>query len=449
MSFVQFFRILWARRAIVLTSLLGCFLAALLMAKILPERFDAKSRVMLDIVKPDPVTGEVIASQFARAFVKTQIELIRDYRVAGKVADSFGWTSSPELAAQYRQSGEADSLDFRRWLAQRVIDRTSVQLIEGSNILEITYASTSPENAAKVADAIRQAYIDQTLAFRRDAAARNAAWFKNQIKKIQVDLTAAEKRKTDFEKANGILLQDDNVDTEMTRLKALAASAPSAPVTIPAAPAAPVVSASAGQLAAIDAAIANASKTLGPNHPELQNLRNQRAAVAAAAGREMAAARSVGRPAVVSGPSIGAMYSAQQAKVLAQRGKVAEAQQLASDVNLLKEQVSKTAARAAELEQEAQATETGLTVLGNAVAPLRPAFPNLPLVIFGSLGLGLALGILVSLLVELLSRRVRGPEDMLLHDIPLIGVMAVDSSATKRSGILDWFGFRSWLPSRA
>lgn len=444
MSFIQFIRIIWARRAIVLTATLGCFLAAFMIAKILPPRYDASSRIMMDIVKPDPVTGEIIASGFARAYVKTQIELIRDYRVAGKVADTFGWTNSAALANEYRARSHSDNIDFRRWLAQRVINRTNAKLIEGSNILEITYSSTSPDTAAKVADALRQAYVDQTLAFKRDAAARNALWFKTQTDKIRDQLAVAEKRKNDFEKANGVVLQDDNVDTETARLKALAATAPAAPMVTPSMAAAP--SPAAAQLAQIDAAIATASQTLGPNHPDLQNMRSQRAAIAAAAGRERAMSRPMS---VSSGPSIGAMYSAQQAKVLAQRGLVNEAQRLGADVAILRDQFNKTAARAAELAQEAESTEAGLTLLGNAVAPQELAFPKMPLVIFGSLGFGLALGLLIALIVELLSRRVRGAEDLQISGVPVIGVMGHDEETHTKRGLLYWLGFGSLARHRA
>ena len=200
------------------------------------------------------------------------------------------------------------------------------------------------------------------------------------------------------------------------------------------------------QLAQIDSAIATASQTLGPNHPDLQNMRNQRAAVAAAAARERAASR----PASIStGPSIGAMYSAQQAKVLAQRGLVNEAQRLGADVAILRDQFNKTAARAAELSQEAESTEAGLTLLGSAVAPQTAAFPKMPLVIFGSLGFGLALGLLISLIVELLSRRVRGAEDLQISGVPVIGVMGHDDESSTKRGLLYWLGFGPLVRNRA
>lgn len=433
MNFSQFFRVLWARRLIVIGVTLVCFVAAFAVAKILPPRYEAKSRVMLDVVKPDPVTGEVIASQFARAYTRTQVELIRDESVAGKVVDAFGWEQSPQLLAQYQSRPRENTMDFRRWLAQRVIDSTNVSLLEGSNILEITYTSTSPENSRRIADTLRQAYIDQTIAFRRETAARNAAWFRSQAAEVRQQLETAENRKTAFERSNGIVLQDDNRGTEETRLAALAATTPSQQISA-AAMAASQPPPSSGQLAQVEAAIVSAARTLGPNHPDLQALQQQRGVLASAVARETSAARQASQPASgPTGPSIGQLYSQQQARVLAERGKVTEAQRLGTDVSVLREQFARTMSRSGELDQQAASNEAGMTVLGNAVAPSSAAFPKMPLVVFGSLAFGFALGILVALLAELLSRRVRSVEDLEVTGVPVIGVMSRDEP---RGGLL-------------
>lgn len=426
MSLLQIFRILWARRLILFVAILACVVTAIGIGKIMPARFQATSRVMLDIVKPDPVTGTTLASSFVRAYVKTQTELIRDYRVAGRAADILGWTSSPQLAAEYRARPASDTRDFRRWVSQKIIDGTDANLIEASNILEISYVTSSPGTAAKVADAVREAYVDQTLDFKRDDAIKNAEWFRNQTARIRDELTQAERRKSDFERANGIVLDADNVDQASKRLSALAASAPQAAAAVMMGP-----DPAAAQLAQVDAAIASAEKVLGPNHPDLLQMRRQRAATASSA--------AASRPTMGGGgPSIESMYNAQVAKVLAQRGKVEEARQLGMDVAVLRDQYQRTAARTADLQQQGEASESGLTLLGNAVAPPDPIFPKWPLLILGSFGLGAALGILAALLVELLGRRVRGIEDLKHEKVPVLGMMTA-SEAAAPTGIIGRF----------
>lgn len=440
MSPIQFFRIFWARRIILIVSILSCVAAAFLVGSLLPARYKANSRVMLDIVKPDPVTGEMMSSTFARAYVNTQIELIKDYRIAGRVADLLGWTSSPQMAAAYAGRSSDDTRDFRRWVSQRIIDRTDARLIEGSNILEISYTDSTPETAAKVADTLRRAYVDQAVAFKRDDAVTNAEFFRKQTDQLRDQLRQAEKRRTDFEKANGVILDSNNNDQDTTRLAALAAATP---LQTQAMPAIPQINPVAAQLAQADAAIASAEKVLGPNNPDLLNMRRQRAAIAASA---RSAVVTTSAP---SGPSIAALYGAQQAKVLAQRGKVDEARQLATDVNVLREQYQKAAVRVAELQQQSETGDSGFTLLGNAVAPQTPDFPKWPLLIFGSLALGAGLGIVVSLLIELFGRRVRGIEDLRYEKVPVLGMMTATDVAPRKWRLAQVFSGKRLQPEQA
>ncbi|MFN5779032.1 MAG: hypothetical protein ACK44O_06090, partial [Novosphingobium sp.] len=160
------------------------------------------------------------------------------------------------------------------------------------------------------------------------------------------------------------------------------------------------------------------------NNPQLQDMKRQRAALASAVTSPVIS----GGP---TGPSIGAQYSSQLQKVLAQRGKADEARRLAVEVAVLRDMFAKASTRMAELEQQSQAIESGLSLLGAATAADKPSFPNWPLVIFGSLGLGLLLGIVAALLAELLARRVRTADDLRLGALPMLGEMAVP---TRRGG---------------
>lgn len=420
MSIVQFLRILWARRLLIAAATISCFVGAFIVIQIVPPRYEAHSRVLLNLLRPDPVTGQVIAGPATRAYIATQRELIKDPAVAGQVADELGWLSDPVMMQAYQNRSEADARDFRRWAAQRVIDGTNVAVLEGSNILEITYTTNSPEYARAVADAVRKAYIDASLSFRREDASRNAEWFEQQAQKARRMLTEAEAMKTKYERENGIVLGADNRDIDSARLSALAAQA-GGPAVVPLP--SQTTSPSSIQLTQIDAAIAQASKTLGPNHPELQQMRTQRATIAGVAAQETAAMRAAASAAAGSVGAIDRAMAAQRSRVIAQRDKVEQLTQLQSEVDLRREQYNKTAARAASLRQEAAVGETGLTPLGSAVAPQSPVFPNKPLIVIGSIGLGAAMGVLVALLMELFARRIRGAEDLRSLEVPLLAVV--------------------------
>jgi polysaccharide biosynthesis transport protein len=427
MSIWQFLRIFRARWRLILAATVASLIGAWIVTLVLPPRWEATSRVMMGLLKPDPVTGLVVGNS-AGAYVTTQMELVTDYSVAGRVVDQLGWLSDPQLISAYEHRSKSDQRDFRRWLAQIVIDRTKAKAPEGSNILEITYFGATAAQAKAVADALRQGYIDESFEFRRDQATKDAEWFEGQADKIKASLDKASAAQADFERKNAIVMADDKTDVDTARLRALAAAG-GVPTAPPMVAVTPMASAASVQLAQVDAEIGELSKTLGPNHPQLITLKATREALSKQVAQDQAAAEAQAK-AAASGASAGAgaverAVAQERAKVLGESDKLTQLQELASQVALLKAEYDKTTGRIAELRQEAAIGDTGLTPLGNAATPRSPAFPNMPLIIAGSLVLGFAAGVLIALLVELFSRRVRGIEDMQsFAGVPLLAVVA-------------------------
>lgn len=424
MSLSQFLTILWARRIIILVCTLGTLAAAFLVSQMLPERYQAQSRLLLDVSKPDPFTGEVIATSFAKSYTRTQVELVRDRRVADAAIEQLKLDRDPEMM-QFVPGAT------RQNLAEWITQRTTARIVEGSNVLEIQVEAPSPQLASRLANAVRQAYVETSLALRREGASRTAQWYQQQTAKARAELQLAEKAKTDFERRTGVILEG-LTDVDSARLTALA-GAP-APVASGGGAAVPVgTTPSAAQLAQVDASIAQASQTLGPNHPEMQELQRRRTALAAAAVQERSAAiaaasanaNAAARSANQGASAASQAYQSQRARVIGQRPELEQLRRLQAEVEIRREQYSKTAARAAELGQQAEVPDAGLTMLTAAKAPSAPSFPNRPLILGGALALGFALGILLALLLELMNRRVRTVEDMEFGHVPLLAVISV------------------------
>lgn len=408
MSIFQFFRILWARRFIILGVTAFGIVASVLVVLLTPPQYKAESRVMLDVIKPDPITGQVMSTSFLRAYTKTQIELIKDFKVARRVVENLGWASNPRMLEKYGHRPGADKRDFTRWAAQVISDGTKVTLIEGSNILDITYTSDDPNTAQQVVEALRKAYADITLQSRQETARRNADWYDLQATKGKAVLFAAEAAKSQFERENGIILQDNKIDVDSARLAALAGVG----VEPMMAPAVAPVSGSSMQLAQLDAEIAEASKNLGPNHPQLIALKSKRGLVAQAAAAEQSAASMAATASQGAARATAGLLDSQKKKVMAQRDKVERLKLLQDEVDMRRAQYSKAVARSAELRQEADVADSGVTPLGNAVTPTEPSFPNKPMLLVGGLVGGAGLGALAALLLEIVGRRVRSVEDL-------------------------------------
>lgn len=407
MSLTQFLRILWARKLLILGTALFCLAGGLTAIMVVAPRWKGQADVYLNLIKPDPVTGEVIGMA-ARSYVATQVKLIGDYGVTGLAVDKLGWLSDPAFIAQYQRRSQSDTTDFRRWLAQIVASGTTAGIPDGSNIMAITYTGSNPEAAKAIADAVRQAYLDVSVAFKRADANKNADWYAQQAAQLKNELMAAQTEVAKFERENDIVMQDGNTDLDSARLVALATQTDGGGGN-----------SLEGQLAEADAALRQAQETLGPNHPQLQALRARRASLQALAAQGMST-RSAG-----SGTS---RVAAAKAAVIGNRDKLARLKILQSDVAVRQEQYNKAVAREADFRQQAAIVDAGVSALGAAYVPQTPAYPNKPLIIGGSLGLGLAFGILIALLTELLDRRVRSPEDLTAAlGLPVLAVIRLPS----------------------
>jgi uncharacterized protein involved in exopolysaccharide biosynthesis len=428
MSIQQFLNILLARKWLILLAPLCCLAGAIVVTFVAPHRWMATAEVMLDTLKPDPVTGEVLNGHETQAYVSTQTQLVTDYSTAGRVVDELGLEGVPSLIASYQARPANDQRDFRRWLADVLImPNTQASVTSGSNILQISFLSNDPAQATRIVEGVRKAYIDESVRYRQARAAEAAAWFDKQVTQAKASLDAAQTAESAFERQNGVLMQDDKVDVDSERLRSIALQGSGvapimAPETIPTSP-------TSMELAQVDADIAKNSRILGPNHPDLVALRARRANLAALIAREerekMAAIETV-RSAQERA------LQAQKSRVVQEHDKIARLNQLQADVDVKRDQYDKTQAKAAQLRQQADIAEADLTPLGPATTPKSPVFPNYLIIVAGSLVLGLGTGLFVTLLMEFLGRRVRSEEDLnAAADAPVLAVIAAPPEAPK------------------
>jgi len=348
----------------------------------------------------------MLNKETAAVYVRTQIELIRDYEVAGRVVDELGWLENPEFQAAYDTRTQGSDLDIRRWAAQPIMAATQANLEPDSNVLEITFRSTVPQNAQVVADALRRAYIAATIERRRAAAQSTSDWYLAQSEKTKATLARLEQTKMEFQRKTGVLLQGSgDMASQMLRSVAAITSRP-----VPAADPAPMRA--ARSLAETDADIAQMSRTLGPNHPALLAAQRRRAALATAAIDEGEASRVSASRADASARALIDRLGSLTATVVSQREALAQAQQLQDEIDLLRLQYDSETGRSAKLRQDAESTAIGITPIGQTSLPVSPEFPNPPLIVGGALVLGSGVGVMLALLTELLGRKVRTAEDL-------------------------------------
>ena len=383
------------------------------MLSITPPRWQANSRVLLNNLKPNPVTGLVEPSTAADTYIATQIEIIGDYGVAGQVAQELGWLSDPQLIQLYNSNIKNGSIDYPKWIAQLLMKGTSAHVLKGSNVMEISYTSSNPQSASAIANAIRSAYISQALIEKTKEASKNVSFFDAEVMKAVQRLDAATLAEDNYERESGLVLQNETSDVDSTQLRYLAGQGFES--------AAPANTggdfSTETKIAQLDGAIAGAQNSLGPNNPDLRDLLTRRASIAEFAKKHTPPAQKEYANEEALRPRI----EIQKTKVLAENKKLFKLQQLHEEVLLWQDQLNKSRAKAAEMRQQSAVVDTGIISLGQAVQATKPSFPNKPLVYIGATVLGFILGCLAAVLTELLARRVRGAEDLIeFSNIPLL-----------------------------
>ena len=97
---------------------------------------------------------------------------------------------------------------------------------------------------------------------------------------------------------------------------------------------------------------------------------------------------------------------------------------LQRDVAFRLEQLNEREKAAAQAKLQSKLTFANIAVLDKATPPLDPAFPKRIPVIIVAIGGGLALGLVLALLAEMLDRRIRAPMDLeLASSGPVLGVI--------------------------
>jgi uncharacterized protein involved in exopolysaccharide biosynthesis len=291
-----------------------------------------------------------LAPQLADSYLVTQVDIITSRNVVLRVIRDLGLAKTPEHI-----NGWVDTL----------LSNLEVEAERESRVIAIRYTATTPQRAARIANAFAYAYTATTQDLSVEPAKRNTKWFDAQIAQMRERLAAAQSRLTSFQQEEGIVALDDKLDTEMTRLNELT-----------------------NQLIEAQSELYDArSRQLGVNHPDYVR----------AVAREQALQDSL---------------AAQKQQVLDLKKQRDELQVLAREVNVEEEAYARTLQSYYNQQLQSSYGQTSVEMLDEAVPPAEPSSPNVVLNLIASLFLGGVLAALLALAAELLFRKIRQPEDI-------------------------------------
>jgi chain length determinant protein EpsF len=442
-------QVIWARKWLVLGLLVLVSAAGITTTLTLPRQYTAESTMVVEM-RIDPVLGALAPSLAAPGYMATQIEIIRSDRVASRVVQLMGIERSATAVQQWRKATDA-KVSIERYFAGLLQRGLTVDIVRGSNLINVAFSAPDAKFAQAAADAFVQAYLDVSVELRIAPARQSALFLDEQTKVLRNNLEAAQAKLTKFQQEKGIVVSDERLDQENLRYTSLAAQLGAAQAelvetsarrrntgseTSPDVLNSPAIQSLKGQLATAQTKLTEISAVVGKNHPtriqleaQIDELTKQ---LSAETRRVSGGTSTLNRGSSEKVAELKALLDVQKKLLLSLRSDRDQIAVYLRDVDTAQRAYDTVTSRVGTLNLESQNNQANTRLLSPAVEPLEPSRPKIKLGIIGSVLAGLAVGLVAAIGWELLDRRVRSAEDlMLVPGVPVLGVLRTEGS--KRS----------------
>jgi len=440
-SLMQFLKIAWARKWIVLGLFVVIASAGIAITLTLPRQYTAETSLIVDI-RIDPALGALAPALAAPSYMATQIDILRSERVASRAVKLLGVERSAAAVAQWREATKA-KIPLERYFADVLSKGLTVEPARGSSLINLSYTAPDPLFAQATANAFAQAYMDVSVDLRVSPARQSATFLDEQTKTLRANLEQAQTRLSKFQQTKGIVVSDERLDQENARYNALIGQLANAQAervetatrkqntggeSSPDVLGSAAVQGLKSQLASAETKLIEMSSVVGVNHPARQQLEAQirelKQQLAAETRRVAGGASIVNRGSGQKVSELQAMVDQQKKQLLALRSDHDQIAVYQRDVEAAQRAYDAVAQRLSQLNLEGQNNQANTRLLSPAVEPLEPIRSKTALGLIGSVLGGLAVGVLAALGLEKLNPRVRMPEDLLvMPGVPVIGVL--------------------------
>lgn len=445
MNFVQFLAILRARYKVALGVFAGIVVVALVLSLVWPKSYTAGASVVIDSTKPDPLAAVLYAGGVNPSMVATQIDVIQSDRVAFKVVRNLKLTENPQIREQWQSATNGEG-SIEQWLSVVFQKSLEVRPSRESNVVTVTYKAADPKFAAALANAFVQAYLETNIEMRVEPARLFSSFFDQRAKEARDVLEKAQTKLSDFQKDKGIIATDERLDVENSRLselssqyvglQSLASDSGSRQTAARGAGADrmqevlnnPLIAGLKADQARLEAKLQELTSKLGDKNPQvietranLAELKSRIDSETVKIGSSLGIANNINQQ---RAGEIKAALEAQRTKVLQMKAVRDDGAVLVRDLENAQRTYDQIMQRFNQTTLESLATQSNVSVLSQAVAPVEQTSPRLVLNMIVAVFLGTLLAVAVVVAMEMMDRRVRSAEDVAQAvALPIIGVL--------------------------
>ncbi len=439
MTLHQFLLIVRARWRLSLAVTVLMVALGLALSAAMPRSYSAQTALLVDVRAPDPVAAaQGVNGVIAPSYMATQVDLIAGERVAQRVLRALDLANNAAWQARWQKATQGQG-SYDDWLLETLRKGLDVRPARESHVIHIVYKAPEAKMAADVANAFAQAYVETVLALRTEPARVYAQWFDEQVRSSRNQLEQAQARLSAYAQRVGLVSTDERLDHESTRLAELSSQLTAVQgqntdaqskrtaraETVAEAMQSPVVTTLRADLGRLEARQRELAVNLGPNHPQMQRLQSELAALRAQLQSETA---RVGT-AIDTSWTVGRERERElQAVLAAQKGRVMGINKQRDELNVFRRDVEAAQRAYDEVSKSASLTrlqslsnQTNIMRLDSAAAPQRPAGASRSLIVLIAAFGGGLLGIGLALWLELAHRRVRSSDDIVqVLDLPVL-----------------------------
>ena len=154
LHFLDYWRIIRIRKTVILAVFLLVVITATLVTFILPESYSSTARIKIERDAPD-ISGMMErggSSPYDPYFMQTEFELIQSELILGKVIEDLNLNT--EWGKKYANGEHLKTSETKEILKRKI----GLRFVRNTSLIEITVSSEKPEEAAKIANAVAEAY---------------------------------------------------------------------------------------------------------------------------------------------------------------------------------------------------------------------------------------------------------------------------------------------------
>ncbi|MBI5128464.1 MAG: polysaccharide biosynthesis tyrosine autokinase [Rhodopseudomonas palustris] len=150
------------------------------------------------------------------ATIETQVEILKSENISLAVIRELRLTEDPEfvgsgggllgaIARLLSSADEKSELELTRTALERFEKNRTIKRLGLTYVMEIGFTSIDPQKAARIANAIADAYIVDQLEAKYQATRRASVWLQDRIKELRTQASVAQRAVVDFKQTNNIV----------------------------------------------------------------------------------------------------------------------------------------------------------------------------------------------------------------------------------------------------